>query len=154
MYSYGPPHMAVQKQDDQLELTYSSYVKTQDVTLKTCRRRWVIGRSGERGPGISVLTARHDEDDDDDLSTYYIVYTRFIVSIYMSVWNLYLTLLNSIELFSYLSIYFSVWTDFSTPISLLHCFYDRFFGNLSPPLSLSLSLSLSLQGSEAELGIF
>ena len=28
MYSYGPPHIAKQKQDDQLELTYSSYVKT------------------------------------------------------------------------------------------------------------------------------
>ena len=64
MYSRGPPHMDVQKQDDQLELTYSNYVRTQDVTLKTCRRRWVIGRSGERGSGISVLTARHDDDDD------------------------------------------------------------------------------------------
>ena len=25
----------------------------------------MIGRSGERGPGISVLAARHDDDDDD-----------------------------------------------------------------------------------------
>ena len=63
MYSYGPPQMAVQKQDDQLELTYSNYVRTQDVTLKTCRRRWMIGRSGERGSGISVLAARHDDDE-------------------------------------------------------------------------------------------
>ena len=55
--------MAKQKQDDQLEPTYSSYVKTQDVTLKTCRRRWMIGRSGERSSGISVLAA-HDDDDD------------------------------------------------------------------------------------------
>ena len=31
--------MAKQKLDDQLELTYSSYVWTQDVTLKTCQRR-------------------------------------------------------------------------------------------------------------------
>ena len=54
--------MDVQKQDDQHELTYSNYVRTQDVTLKTCR----IGRSGERGSGISVLAARHDDDDDDD----------------------------------------------------------------------------------------
>ena len=46
-----------------LELTYSNYVRTQDVTLKTCRRRWMIGRSGERGSGISVLAARHDDDD-------------------------------------------------------------------------------------------
>ena len=63
MYSCGPHHMAVQKQDDQLELTYSNYVRTQDVTLKTCQRRWMIGRSGERGIGISVLAARHDDDD-------------------------------------------------------------------------------------------
>ena len=28
-------------------------------------RRWMIGRSGERGSGISVLAAQHDDDDDD-----------------------------------------------------------------------------------------
>ena len=65
MYSYGPPHMAKQKQDDQLEHTYSSYVRIRDVALKTCQKRWTIGRSGERGSGISVLAARHDHDNDD-----------------------------------------------------------------------------------------
>ena len=30
-----------------------------DVALKTCQKRWTIGRSGERGPGISVLMVRH-----------------------------------------------------------------------------------------------
>ena len=41
MYSYGTPHMAEQKLDDQLEHTYSSYVRIRDVALKTCRReRW------------------------------------------------------------------------------------------------------------------
>ncbi len=35
MYSYGPPHMAKQKQDDQLEHTSSSYVRIRDVALKT-----------------------------------------------------------------------------------------------------------------------
>ena len=63
MYSYEPPHMAGQKQDDQLEHTFSSYVRIRDVTLKTCQRRWTIGRSGERGSGISVLAARHDDDE-------------------------------------------------------------------------------------------
>ena len=30
-----------------------------------CRlRRWTIGKSGERGSGIFVLPARHDDDDD------------------------------------------------------------------------------------------
>ena len=60
-----PPHMAVQKQDDQHEHTFSNYVRIQDVVLKTCLRRWTIGKSGERGSGISVLPARHDDDDDD-----------------------------------------------------------------------------------------
>ena len=65
MYSYGPPHMAKQKQDDQLEHTYSSYVRIRDVSLKTCQKRWMIGGSGERVSGISVLVAQHDDDDDD-----------------------------------------------------------------------------------------
>ena len=66
MYSYGPTHIAEQKQDDQLEHTYSSYVRIRDVALKTYQRRWMIGRSGERESGISVLAVRHDDDDDDD----------------------------------------------------------------------------------------
>ena len=63
MYSYGPPHMAEQKQDDQLEHTYSSYVRIRDVALKTCQMRWTIGRSDERGSGISIRAA-HDNADD------------------------------------------------------------------------------------------
>ena len=66
MYSYRPPHMAGQKQDGQHEHTFSSYVRIWDVALKTCQRRRTIGRSGERGSGISVLVPRHDDDDDDD----------------------------------------------------------------------------------------
>ena len=31
MYYYGPPHMAEQKQDNQLEHTFSSYVRIRDV---------------------------------------------------------------------------------------------------------------------------
>ena len=57
--------MAKQKQDDQPEHTYSSYVRTQDVTQKTCRRRWTRGKSGERWSRISVLATRHDDDDDE-----------------------------------------------------------------------------------------
>ena len=66
MYAYGPPHMAVQKQDDQHEHTFSNYVRIRDIVLRTCLRRWTIGKSGERESGISVLPARHDDDDDDD----------------------------------------------------------------------------------------
>ena len=64
--------MAEQKQDDQLEHTYSSYVRIRDVALKTCPRRWMIGRSGERRSGISVLAARHDDDDDAILLQWWI----------------------------------------------------------------------------------
>ena len=56
--------MAGQKQDDQLEPTYSSSLRIWDVALKTCQKRWTTGRSGERGSGISMLAARHDDDDD------------------------------------------------------------------------------------------
>ena len=73
MYSYGPPHMAKQKQDDQLEHTYSSYERIQDVALKTCQKRWMIGRSGERGSGIS----RHDDDDDIYIYTCKFVHNPF-----------------------------------------------------------------------------
>ena len=64
MYSCGPPLMDVQEWDDQHELTYSSYVRTRVVILRTCRRRWMIGRNGERRSGISAQAARHDDDDD------------------------------------------------------------------------------------------
>ena len=57
------PYMAGQKQDDQLEHTFSSDVRIRDVALKTYQRRWTIGRNGERGSGISVLAAGHDDDE-------------------------------------------------------------------------------------------
>ena len=63
----GPPRMAVQKQDDQHEHTFSNYMRIQDVVQKTCLRRWTIGKSGERGSGISVLPALHDDDDETNL---------------------------------------------------------------------------------------
>ena len=53
------------KQDGQLEHTYNSYVRIRDVAQKTYQRRWTIGKGGERGSGISVLVARHDDADDD-----------------------------------------------------------------------------------------
>ena len=59
MYSYRPPHMAGQKQNDQLEHTYSSYVRIRDVALRTCQRRGTIGRSSKRGSGISMPAERH-----------------------------------------------------------------------------------------------
>ena len=56
--------MDMQKLDDQLEPTYSGSASIQDVSQKTCQKQWMIGRGSGRGSGISVLIARHDDDDD------------------------------------------------------------------------------------------
>ena len=55
MYSCGPLHMDEQRQNDQVQPTYSSSVPIRDLALKTCRKRWMIERVGKRGSGISVL---------------------------------------------------------------------------------------------------
>ena len=55
--------MHEQRQDDQLEPTYSSYVQIQDVALKTYRKQWMIEKGGGKGLGTSMLMARYDDDD-------------------------------------------------------------------------------------------
>ena len=59
------PSHSQERQDDQAEPTYSSYVPIRDVTLKTYRKQWKIGRGGEREREreISVLMARRDDGD-------------------------------------------------------------------------------------------
>ncbi len=79
MYSCGPLHMDMQRQDDQLEHTYSSSVLRQDVALRTCLKQWTIGRGGKRGSVISMLIVRHDDDDDDDDDSVYIYILIFWV---------------------------------------------------------------------------
>ena len=76
------PHMDELKQDNQQEHIYCSYVRIRDVALRTCQRRLTIGKSGERGSGISVLAARHDDDDDDA----YMSNQRLIFSIMQCWW--------------------------------------------------------------------
>ena len=53
-------------------------------------RRWTIGRSGERGSGISVLPARYDDDDDDGkiaLKIEILLNVRwFVLYAYMIIW--------------------------------------------------------------------
>ena len=58
--------MDEQRQDVQLEPTYSSSVPIRDVAMRICRNQRTIGKCGETGLGISVLITRHDDDDDDD----------------------------------------------------------------------------------------
>ena len=58
-----PLRMNVQKQDDQLEPTYSSTVPIQNVALKTYWQQWTIEKGDKKRSGISLLMARHDDDD-------------------------------------------------------------------------------------------
>ena len=53
--------MANQKQGDQFEPTNSSSERIRDVALRNYQKRLTIGKSGERGSGISVLAARQDD---------------------------------------------------------------------------------------------
>ena len=53
-------------------------MRIQDFVQKTCLRRWTIGKSGERGSGISVLPARHDDDDDDLIIDVLAIWVKFL----------------------------------------------------------------------------
>ena len=62
--------------------TFSSYVRIRDVALKTCQRRWKIGKRGMRGSGISILVARHD-----DIYIYIYIYKCIVcVCVYVGGW--------------------------------------------------------------------
>ena len=126
MYSCGPPHMYVQKQDDQHELTYSNYVRTQDVILKTCRRRWMIERNGERGSGISALAARHDDDDYKFiLVTMTFIRWRFYICASNIIW----TLLFCFRLYKEKNIFFQSRYLYMLILSVALFFYFRKFVN-------------------------
>ena len=86
--------MAVQKQDDQHEHTFSSYVRIRDVVLKTYLGRWTIGRCGERGSGISVLPAGYDDEESRVLGVhknyleFYMLYYRYWAHFMNIQWNI------------------------------------------------------------------
>ena len=87
-YSCGPLHMDEQRQDGQPKPTYYSSVPIQDVTLKTCRKRWLIEKGGSRG---SEISARHDDDDDIYIHAciyIYYVYMDMYVCIYIYIYKL------------------------------------------------------------------
>ena len=80
------PHMVEQKQVDQLEPTYSSYVRIRGAALRTCQIRWTIGRGCERVSGISMLMARQD-DDDIILYIYIYIYLHLMIYIYIMIYE-------------------------------------------------------------------
>ena len=75
-----------QKQDDQLEPTYSSSVPIREVTLKTCRNQWTIEKGGEKGLGISVLMARHDDGNYDQSKFSFKIFKIVLNSPRLLVW--------------------------------------------------------------------
>ena len=67
-----PLHMDEQRQDDKLKPTYNSSVPIQHVALDTYREQWTLETGGEWRSGRSMLTGRHDYDDNYSLpSDYY-----------------------------------------------------------------------------------
>ena len=62
---WTPSHWRA-KQNVQFEPTYSSSVPIWDVALRIYRKRWTIGRCGERGSGISALEVRLDDDEEEE----------------------------------------------------------------------------------------
>ena len=120
------PMSRLQKQDDQHERTFSSYVRIQVVVLKTYLGRWTIGRSGERGSGISVLPARYDDDDDEythdtDMWNRHNVHKMFI-NIYRNPktrnWFRYETFIHLLDCRG-----FSTWGERVTQSFYADCFY-------------------------------
>ena len=61
MYSHGTPHMTGQKQDDQLEHTYTQQL-CEDTGCSSEDLPKAMNDREKRGSGISVLAARHDDD--------------------------------------------------------------------------------------------
>ena len=55
-----------QRQDDQLEPIYNSYMPIHNEAWKTFQERWTIETDGEIRSGRSVLPMRHEDDDDGD----------------------------------------------------------------------------------------
>ena len=80
-YSCGPPHIGVQRQDNQREPTYNSSVPIQDVSLKSYCKWWTVEKGGGRGSGRSVLMGQHDDDDDDDDGDRYIFLTMVLMQL-------------------------------------------------------------------------
>ena len=66
-YSCRPLHMDEQRQGDQLVPILNNSVPIQYIALKTNREQWTIKDGIERMSGKSVLSAGHDDDDDDVL---------------------------------------------------------------------------------------
>ena len=53
---------------DQQKFTYINSVLTLDAVKKTCQKRWLIEKDGEKELKETVLSARIDDDDEAKLN--------------------------------------------------------------------------------------
>ena len=112
MYSCGPIHTDEQRQDDQLEHTYSSSVLIQDVVQKNCLKQWTIEKGGEKGSGISVLMVWHDDDDDYTYRLENCIHNYILVELFLKIF----IAQDPTEYESFSNI--SIWPIDETPIGL------------------------------------
>ena len=77
--------MDEQRQDDQLETTCSNSVSIRNVDLRTCRKQWTIEKDGESGSEISMLMARHHDDDYVDINTQVSVFPKKLCFFYWAI---------------------------------------------------------------------
>ena len=104
----------------------STNVRIQVVVLKTYRGRWTIGRSGERGSGISVLPARYDDDDEEHFNI--LCFLNFFPDFYLKITYTFFSITN--------------WLFFKIFIVLFFVFYSsiQFFLLIFPSVSFILLL--------------
>ena len=72
MYTYEPPHMAEQKQDEQLGTYIQQLCEDTGCSPRHLPEPMNDRECDERVSGISVLAARHDEEDDTLASNHYL----------------------------------------------------------------------------------
>ena len=122
-----------------------------NIVLKTHLGRWTIGRSGERGSGISVLPARHDDDDDDFnkvswlilrlINPYWVIYCRrdyVILPPHCMTLDSWALSLDQTHLVSHLGLMVSQ-IDIPTPYTHFFCLFFNFLVLCRPLNSFKLS---------------
>ena len=128
-YICEPLHVDEQRQDDQLEPTYNSSVRIQDVALKTYWEWRTIKKGGGRGSGRSKLAVWH-EDDDMCIYGYIHIYKDICIYIYIYMYMYMCAYTHKyVCIYIYICIYIYVYTYVYTHVYILHSIYMCVFGS-------------------------
>ena len=122
MYSYGSPHTAAQKQDDQHERTFSSCVRIQDVVLKTCLGRcyfWTLLFIIYYLFIISLLSIYHLYLLFIHIYYLFIIYSLFIICLFLSIIYFY-------YLFHYSFVIYYLFIFYLLFISIIYLLFIRY----------------------------